>query len=142
MHEVFDVMLVASPVSQPIPRLDIAISQNHISSPTQGHREGKKEKFSGTVFGVQAPANRRRGALAKGVPRYSIPCPLIIPLFSTHQMGDIERIAEKVRATKKGEKRNDAMLEMGLRSAVLGVPAKSSSCTGAITGFVKIFKFL
>jgi hypothetical protein len=34
------------------------------------------------------------------------------------------------------------MLEMGLRSAVLGVPAKSSSCKDAITGFVSILKFL
>jgi hypothetical protein len=97
--------LVANPVSRPIPRLDVAISQNHISSPTQGHREGKRKKRKTPVqlFGVQAPANRRWGALAKGVPRYSFPYPLIIPLFSTHQMGDIEAIAEKARARKKGE---------------------------------------
>jgi hypothetical protein len=57
-------------------------------------------------------------------------------------MGDIERVAERARARKKGEKSNDSMLEMGLRSAVLGLPAKSSSCTGAITGFVNVFKFL
>ena len=95
----------------------------------------KRKNSPVPLFAVQAPANRRRGALAKGVPRYSIPYPLIIPLFSTHQMGDIERIAEKARATKKGENSNDAMLEMGL-------PAKSSSCTGAITELLKIFKFL
>jgi len=57
-------------------------------------------------------------------------------------MGDIERVAERARARKKGEKSNDSMLEMGLRSAVLGLPAKSSSCTGDITGFVNVFKFL
>jgi hypothetical protein len=105
-------------------------------------REKKKKKYPVQLFGVQAPAHSRRRALAKGIPRYSIPYPLIIPLFSTHQMGDIERIAEKARVRKKGDNSNDAMLEMGLRSAVLGLPAKSSSCTGAITGFVEIFKFL
>jgi hypothetical protein len=43
LHDIFDVWLVANPVSQPISRLDIPISQNHISSPTQGHGEGKKK---------------------------------------------------------------------------------------------------